>query len=228
MRLKDKYKNLEIANQRLEESWLNSKGLLSEKYESEYKERMNVLSKVMQDKEKLDQELSSWNSDPKLMYQNLEQAQKAETEAFKRAQAMGEVRVYSSVKLENIKSYGTKSRDVEQSVSTDKAKSLFHDNNVNAVLSGKANLMAYYPKDVSTNQLGSERKLPITPLNPTQSEWDEGLVKNTDVKWDVLFYNPKKHDKEKVETLGKKHGLKAISIWDENVPNVIKNSRNFL
>ena len=199
--------------------------ILKEVYESEQGERINLLKNIMSDKKNLDQKLAGWGVDPKQMYKDFDQAKEAEMQAFKRAQSMGEIRVYSSVKLGNIAQYGTKSRDVEQSVSTDRSKSLFGDNNVDVVLSGKAKLMSYYPKDVSTNELGSSaRKLPITPLNPTQSNWDEGLVKNEDVKWDVLFYNPKKINKEEVEFVAKKNNLRAISKLDKNIPQVIKNS----
>jgi len=41
----------------------------------------------------------------------------------------------------------------------------------------------------------------------------------------VLFYNPKKFSEKVISYLAKKKGLKAISIWDENIPQVIKNSR---
>jgi hypothetical protein len=90
--------------------------------------------------------------------------------------------------------------------------------------------MSYYTKDVSTNELGdladdSERKLPITPLNPTQSDWDEALVKNKDVKWDIIYYSPKKFNQQEVESLAKKNNLKAVSVLDQDVPQVIKNSK---
>jgi hypothetical protein len=206
------------------------KEIVKEAYEAEHEERMDVLSKVMQDKEKLDKKLSSWKSSPQQMYKNLDQAEEAEEKAFDKANSMGAIRVYSSVKLKNIATYGTDSKEEEQSVSTDKAKSLFSGNNVDVVLSGKAKLMTYYPKDVSTNELGSlaggsERKLPITPLNPTQSDWDEGLVKNEDVKWDYIYYSPKKVNQQEVESLAKKNNLKAISVLDQDVPQVIKNSK---
>jgi hypothetical protein len=206
------------------------KEIVKEAYKAEHEERMDVLSKVMQDKEKLDKKLSSWKSSPQQMYKSLDQAEEAEEKAFDKANSMGAIRVYSSVKLKNIATYGTDSKEEEQSVSTDKAKSLFSGNNVDVVLSGKAKLMTYYPKDVSTNELGSlaggsERKLPITPLNPTQSDWDEGLVKNEDVKWDYIYYSPKKVNQQEVESLAKKNNLKAISVLDQDVPQVIKNSK---
>jgi len=206
------------------------KEIVKEAYEAEHEERMDVLSKVMQDKETLDKELSSWKSNPQQMYKNLDQAEEAEEKAFDKANSMGLVRVYSSVKLSNIAAYGTKSKEEEQSVSTHKAKSLFDGNNVDVVLSGKAKLMSYYTKDVSTNELGdladdSERKLPITPLNPTQSDWDEALVKNKDVKWDIIYYSPKKVNQQEVESLAKKNNLKAVSVLDQDVPQVIKNSK---
>jgi|694.fasta_scaffold86864_5 hypothetical protein len=206
------------------------KEIVKEAYEAEHEERMDVLSKVMQDKETLDKELSSWKSNPQQMYKNLDQAEEAEEKAFDKANSMGLVRVYSTVKLSNIAAYGTKSKEEEQSVSTHKAKSLFDGNNVDVVLSGKAKLMSYYTKDVSTNELGdladdSERKLPITPLNPTQSDWDEALVKNKDVKWDIIYYSPKKFNQQEVESLAKKNNLKAVSVLDQDVPQVIKNSK---
>jgi len=206
------------------------KEIVKEAYEAEHEERMDVLSKVMQDKETLDKELSSWKSNPQQMYKNLDQAEEAEEKAFDKANSMGLVRIYSTVKLSNIAAYGTKSKEEEQSVSTHKAKSLFDGNNVDVVLSGKAKLMSYYTKDVSTNELGdladdSERKLPITPLNPTQSDWDEALVKNKDVKWDIIYYSPKKFNQQEVESLAKKNNLKAVSVLDQDVPQVIKNSK---
>ena len=206
---------------------------LNEKYESEQNDRMELLRTIMDDKPKLYRTLTHWKSNPNLMYKDYDEAREKEMMAFTQAQSMGDIRVYSSTKIENIKQFGTKSRDEEQSVSTEKSKSLFGDNDVDAVISGVGSLMAYYPKDVSTNELGtSSRKLPITPLNQTQSAWDEGVVKNSDVKWDILFYNPKKFKKEDVEALAKKNNLKPISIFDNigsdsegKVPQVIKNSK---
>jgi len=200
---------------------------LNEKYESEQNDRIKLLRTIMSNKSKLDRRLTQWKSNPNLMYMDYDEAVKAETEAFEKAKSIGNIRVYSSVKIKNIKQFGSKSRDEEQSISTEKSKSLFGDNGVDAVISGKGNLMTYYTKDVSTNKLGSSpRKLPITPLNPTQSNWDEGVVKNSDVKWDVLYYNPKKSQKEDIDFISKKYNLKTISIFDkqENIPNVIINS----
>jgi hypothetical protein len=51
------------------------KEIVKEAYEAEHEERMDVLSKVMQDKETLDKELSSWKSNPQQMYKNLDQAE---------------------------------------------------------------------------------------------------------------------------------------------------------
>ena len=126
----------------------------------------------------------------------------------------------------NLNKYGINFKDNEISVSTDDSQSLFGDNDVDAVISGKGNLMSCYDRDVSTNKItSSDRKLPITPLNPKKSKWDECLTNYKDVKWDVLFYNPKKFSEKVISYLAKKKGLKAISIWDENIPQVIKNSR---
>ena len=62
-------------------------------------------------------------------------------------------------------------------------------------------------------------------MNPTQSDWDEALVKNKDVKWDIIYYSPKKVNQQEVESLAKKNNLKAISVLDQDVPQVIKNSK---
>jgi YD repeat-containing protein len=61
------------------------KEIVKEAYEAEHEERMDVLSKVMQDKEKLDKKLSSWKSNPQQMYKNLDPAEKAAEKAFDKA-----------------------------------------------------------------------------------------------------------------------------------------------
>jgi len=213
-----------------EESELNEKwsekykksmmGLLSEEYEQEHQERKNLIRRAID-------KASEWTGKPEQMYQNIEQAEDREDLAYEKAQNKGVVRVYSSIRLENLNKFGVSFRDEEISVSTDDSKSLFGDNDVNVVISGKGPLMSCYDRDVSTNKIddSNDRKLPITPLNPKKSKWDECLVKYKDIDWDVIFYNPGKFSEKAVKYLAKDKGLTPISIWDENIPQVIKNSR---
>ena len=213
-----------------EESELNEKwsekykksmmGLLSEEYEQEHQERKNLIRRAID-------KASEWTGKPEQMYQNIEQAEDREDLAYEKAQNKGVVRVYSSIRLENLNKFGVSFRDEEISVSTDDSKSLFGDNDVNVVISGKGPLMSCYDRDVSTNKIddSNDRKLPITPLNPKKSKWDECLVKYKDIDWDVIFYNPGKFSEKVVKYLVKDKGLTPISIWDENIPQVIKNSR---
>ncbi len=195
-------------------------GLLSEEYEQEHQERKNLIRRAID-------KASEWTGKPEQMYQNIEQAEDMEDLAYEKAQNKGVVRVYSSIRLENLNEFGVSFRDEEISVSTDDSKSLFGDNDVNVVISGKGPLMSCYDRDVSTNKIddSNDRKLPITPLNPKKSKWDECLVKYKDIDWDVIFYNPGKFSEKVVKYLAKDKGLTPISIWDENIPQVIKNSR---
>jgi len=192
---------------------------LKEAYDTEHEERKKLIPDAIK-------QASKWTGKPEEMYQSVEQAEEMEDEAHKRAENKGETRIYSAIKMGNLNKYGINFKDIEISVSTDDSQSLFGDNDVDAVISGKGNLMSCYDRDVSTNKItSSDRKLPITPLNPKKSKWDECLTNYKDVKWDVLFYNPKKFSEKVISYLAKKKGLKAISIWDENIPQVIKNSR---
>lgn len=193
--------------------------ILKEAYDAEHEER----KKLIPDAIKM---APNWTGRPKEMYQSVEQAEEMEDKAHKKAEGKGEARIYSAIKMANLNKYGINFRDSEISVSTDDSQSLFGDNDVDAVISGKGYLMSCYDRDVSTNKItSSDRKLPITPLNPKKSRWDECLTNYKDVKWDLLFYNPKKFSEKVINHLAKKKGLKAVSIWDEDIPQVIKNSR---
>ena len=103
----------------------------------------------------------------------------------------------------------------------EKAKGVW---NTELVISGIGRIEYYYAKDVSTNLLddNSTESLPITPLNPTRSHYDEALVFGKEIIWDTLYYAPEIGKKiPNFEQIAQRFNLKLVSTKQSGLPSPI-------
>ena len=173
-------------------------------------------------------QLIAWGSNPGHAYKNPRQAQDMERKARGRAELINrkyndQVRVYKTIspqdldqKLSNIVN---SVRQLSVSIG-EKAKGLW---NTELVLSGLGRIEYYYAKDVSTNTVDPENKslerVPLTPLNPYRSHYDEAVVVGKDIKWDTLYYDPKiAQQTPELEGIAQKFNLKAIPTNQSGLP----------
>jgi hypothetical protein len=189
-----------------------------EKYKSEHLERLSLLKHAIE-------KSAEWTGKPEQAYQSISQAKEIEETAYKTARSLGEIRVYRILSLEDISR--TMNTDDELSVSTEifGTKVDVGVNGNTLVLSGTGEVLTIYNKDVSTNIIrdSSKRKVPITPLNPIVSEYDEALVIGKDIKWDILYYDPAVFNPGDISKKIPKE-LQIFLIDDPRTPAIVKRS----
>ncbi len=178
-----------------------------------------------EDKEKI----ISWKSNPAHAYKNPKQAKEMEQKARGRAAIINKkynnkVKVYKTIALDDFEQriYNIINSIKQISVSIgEKAKGVW---NTELVISGIGRIEYYYAKDVSTNLLddNSTESLPITPLNPTRSHYDEALVFGKEIIWDTLYYSPEIGKKiPNFEQIAQRFNLKLVSTKQSGLPSPI-------